>query len=145
MKKEELQSSAAYIREFYLQKPIGSNVAFAVISLSDDVTFCAGATSRGGKKSPIPRPLAKSKGGQFEPSIDSRTARLMDTDAEYKVLSAIAETLEASYDVDVKGSLYLYSELQLCESCDHVLKQFTKKFPNITVHIFWDCPYPKYS
>lgn len=144
MRKEELQASAACIRAKYLNKPIGkSNVAIAGIYLSNDVAFCAGATSKGGSKSPIPQlPKPKSQGGQFEPAIDSRTSRLMDTDAEYKVLSAIAETIEMSYDLEVEGSLYLYSELKPCESCNDVLRQFTEKFPNISVNVFWDYPYP---
>ncbi|MBW4486081.1 MAG: hypothetical protein KME14_26460 [Tildeniella torsiva UHER 1998/13D] len=96
MIKEDLRGRAAYIREVYLKKPIGkSNVAIADIYLSDDLAFCAGATARGKGKSPIAQPpLPKSEGGQFEPSIDSRTGRPMNTDAEYKVLSVIAETIE---------------------------------------------------
>lgn len=66
----------------------------------------------------------------------------MDTDAEYKVLSAIADTLEMFYDLKVEGNLYLYTELQPCESCVNILNQFQEKFPNITVEVFWDYPYP---
>lgn len=144
MIKEDLRSRAAYIREVYLKKPIGkSNVAIADIYLSDGLAFCAGATARGKGKSPIAQPpLPKSEGGQFEPSIDSRTGRSMNTDAEYKVLSVIAETIEMAYDREVEGSLYLYSELQPCESCNDVLRQFSEKFPNISTEIFWDHPYP---
>ncbi len=140
--KEDLATRAAYIRKVYLKKTTGSNVSVADIYLSDDVVFCVGATSRGGRKSPIPKPQPKSGGGSFEPSIDSRTGRLMDTDAEYKVLTEIAETLEMSYDPRIKGRIYLYSELQPCESCDGVLEQFKEKFPNIDIDVFWDIPYP---
>jgi len=138
---EDLQARAADIRQEYLKKPIGKgNVAIADVHLSNNVAFCAGATSRA--KSPIPIPPRKSQGGQFEPSLDSRTRRLMNTDAEYKVLSAIAETLERSYDLEIEGSLYLYTELQPCESCNDVLRQFQEKFPNISIDVFWDYPYP---
>ncbi|NEP59110.1 MAG: hypothetical protein F6K31_19145 [Symploca sp. SIO2G7] len=125
-------------------KPIGkANVALAELHLKSSIAFCAGATSRGGKKSPIPdRPKPKSAGGQFQPAIDTRTQRLMDTDAEYKVLSEIADTLEMFYDLQVEGELYLYTELQPCESCDSILRQFEEKFSNISVHVFWDYPYP---
>lgn len=140
---KNLQAGAAQIREIYLKKPIGkSNVAIAELYLSEDVVLCAGATSRGGKRSPIPQPQPKLAGGQFEPIIDSYTGRLMDTDAEYKVLSAIAETLEMFYDLEVEGNLYLYTELQPCSSCHSVLQQFAGKFPNITIWVFWDIPYP---
>lgn len=53
-----------------------------------------------------------------------------------------AETLERSYDLEIEGSLYLYTEFQPCESCNDVLRQFKEKFPNISVDVFWDYPYP---
>ncbi len=142
-----MQASAALIREKYLGKPIGkSNVAIAEVYVSGNVAFCAGATARGGRKSPIPMPpIPKSAGGQFEPATDSRTQRLMDTDAEYKVLSEIANTLEMFYDLQVEGKLYLYTEFQPCESCNSVLRQFEEKFPNIKINVFWDYPYPPES
>lgn len=136
------------IREQYLKKPIGKgNVAIAELYLVGNIAFCAGATSRGGRKSPIPIPTPKSEGGQFEPSVDSRTRpnKLMDTDAEYKVLSEIADTLEIFYDLQVEGNLYLYTELQPCESCNSVLRQFEEKFPHIKIEVFWDYPYPPES
>lgn len=142
-RKDDLRTRASLIREVYLQKPIGkSNVALADVYLFNDISFCVGATSRGGRKSPIPQPKPRSEEGYFEPSCDSRTGRVMNTDAEYKVLSAIAETLDVSYDGEIGGNLYLYTELQPCLSCNDVIWQFKEKFPNISVHIFWDIPYP---
>lgn len=145
LRKEDLQNRAAQIRAFWLpNKPIGKgNVAVADVYLADGLAFCAGATSRGKGKSPIAQPpLPRSEGGQFEPSIDSRSGWLMNTDAEYKVLSAIAETLEMLYTQEVEGTLYLYTELQPCESCSNVVTQFKKKFPKIKIELFWDYPYP---
>ncbi|MGA9380442.1 MAG: deaminase domain-containing protein [Phormidium sp.] len=135
------------IREQYLRKPIGKgNVAIAELYLVGNIAFCAGATSRGGRKSPIPDiPKPKFEGGQFEPATDSRTQRLMDTDAEYKVLSEIAATLEMFYDLQIEGNLYLYTEFQPCESCNSVLRQFEEKFPHIKIKLFWDYPYPPES
>uniref|UniRef100_B8HLN7 CMP/dCMP deaminase zinc-binding n=1 Tax=Cyanothece sp. (strain PCC 7425 / ATCC 29141) TaxID=395961 RepID=B8HLN7_CYAP4 len=150
---EDLRARANKIRQLYLSrkddsgsvivKPVGkANVAVAEVYLRNGVSFGTGATSRGGCKSPIPKPKPKSEGGQFEPSVDSRTNRMMDTDAEYKVLSEIAEILEKSYDPEVEGDLYLYSELQPCQSCQCVIEQFKAKFPNIKIHLFSDLPYP---
>lgn len=138
-----MREDAAQIRELYVKKTVGKgNVAIAEVHLQENVVFCAGGTSRA--KSPTPLPKPKSEGGQFEPTIDSRfcPGRLMDTDAEYKVLSSIADTLETCYGIQVKGSLYLYTELQPCESCNNVLRQFREKFPNISVEVFWDYPWP---
>ncbi len=138
-----MKNDAALIREKYLGKPVGkANVAIAEVHLEGEIVFCAGATSRGGKKSPIDLPKPKSAGGQFEPVIDTRTQRLMDTDAEYKVLSEIAATLEMFYDLQVQGNLYLYTEFQPCESCKSILSQFEEKFPLIKIDVFWDHPYP---
>lgn len=66
----------------------------------------------------------------------------MDTDAEYKVLSEIADTLEIIYNLEIEGCIYIYSELQPCESCNNIIEQFKEKFSNIEVKIFWDHPYP---
>ncbi|MFB2893870.1 deaminase domain-containing protein [Aerosakkonemataceae cyanobacterium BLCC-F50] len=54
----------------------------------------------------------------------------------------MAEALEMFYDLQVKGNLYLYTELQPCESCENIVKQFEEKFPNIKIELFWDYPYP---
>lgn len=116
------------------------NVAVAEVHLQNNIVFGVGGTSRG--KSPTPKPNPKSEGGQFEPIIDSRTQRMMDTDAEYKVISAIADTLDESYSSDVAGTIYLYTELQPCQSCSHIVQQFQAKFPKLKVELFWDYPYP---
>jgi hypothetical protein len=147
-RKEDLQASAALIRNKYLGRPMGtSNVAIAEIYLNGNISFCVGATSKGGHKTPTPQPLPKSQGGQFEPSniADARTgeSRLMDTDAEYKVLSEIASTLEVYYANNLNGRLYLYTEFKPCQSCECILNQFQEKFLNINIKIFWDLPYPR--
>jgi len=146
--KEDLQASAALIRSKYLGRPMGtSNVAIAEIYLNGNISFCVGATSRGGRKTPTPQPLPKSQGGQFEPSVivynDQGDSRSMDTDAEYKVLSEIASTLEVYYPNNLNGKLYLYTEFKPCQSCENILNQFQEKFLNISIEIFWDLPYPR--
>ncbi|MBD2385344.1 deaminase domain-containing protein [Cylindrospermum sp. FACHB-282] len=146
--KERLRESAAQIRENILNKPIRlkpflqvkSNVAVAEVHIQGNVVFRREAISN--NKSPIPIPTPKSQGGQFEPGIDFYSQRLMNTDAEYKVLSTIADALEMNYDLQVEGYLYLYTELYPCESCQDVFRQFEEKFPNMKVQVFWCYPYP---
>ncbi|MBD2571022.1 deaminase domain-containing protein [Anabaena lutea] len=146
MEELNLISDAANIREIYIEQPFPkSNIAIAEVRLEDGKAFGMGATSRA--KSPAPKPEPKSNGGQFEPTVDSRLQRTtpMDTDAEYKVLSAIAETLEFIYNKDnnrVRGQLYLYTERKPCESCQSVINQFEQKFPEIKITISWTHPYP---
>jgi hypothetical protein len=70
----------------------------------------------------------------------------MDTDAEYKALSAIADTLDFFARYEQQGKLYLYTEREPCESCAYVLQQFKHKYPNLEIaEIFWDYPYPPIS
>ncbi|WP_071189100.1 deaminase domain-containing protein [Trichormus sp. NMC-1] len=146
--KKRLRESAAKIREILLSnKPISTqpfpkvknNVAVAEVQIGD-VIFHLEATSN--KKSPIPRPKPRSEGGKFQPGLDSYSGRIMDTDAEYKLLSKIADILEIDYNLQIEGYLYLYTEQHPCQSCQDVKQQFEEKFPNMKVEIFWDYPYP---
>ncbi|HAG84714.1 MAG TPA: hypothetical protein DCL61_27070 [Cyanobacteria bacterium UBA12227] len=139
---EHLRSDATLIREEYINKPFPKgNVAVIEVHLSSGISFGIGATSRA--KSPATQPKVRSEGGQFEPIVDPYSGRVMDTDAEYKALSAIADTLKMFYDHEVEGQLYLYTERKPCESCNDVLEQFKEKFPNIQIsEVFWDHPYP---
>ncbi|WP_204103859.1 MULTISPECIES: deaminase domain-containing protein [Spirulina sp. CCY15215] len=145
MKKQLMSSDALLLRELYLKKkfPRG-NVAIIEVYLADETIFCAGATSQA--KSPSPKPKPRSQGGQFEPIVDSHSQRMMDTDAEYKAFSAIAETLEQFGDRNIIGKLYLYTERKPCESCENVIEQFQQQYPKIEIAgIFWDHPYPTLS
>ena len=67
----------------------------------------------------------------------------MDTDPEYKTLSDLAEQLERLYPNGApKGTVLLYSEMDLCDSCRFVAAQFEAKFPNIKVKVSYDHTYP---
>jgi len=141
---ERLKNSATYIRDNILKKPIlkdrfpklpQGNIAVAEVYIGN-VIFCTGTPSN--KKTLIPIPLSKSQGGQFEPTLHPRTKRPTDMDAEYKILSAIADHLEMHYDLEVEGYLYLYTERSPCPSCEDVIEQFKQKFKNMNVKVFWD-------
>lgn len=141
MSKSRLQNDAGIIRNFYLKKPFPKgNVSVIEVHLNHGVSFSVGATSRA--KSPVAIPKSKSQGGQFKPIVDSFSGRIMDTDAEYKALSAIADTLDG-FDVSLReGKLYLYTERKPCESCKGIIQQFKAKYPKISIKIYWDYPYP---
>lgn len=133
---------AKAVRENYIGKefPKG-NVAVGEVLLPDGEELYEEGTSR--ERSPTPQPQPKSKGGMFEPSVDSHSERVMDTDAECKVLSAIAAVLlEESDPAEVEAKLYLYTERKPCQSCEDVLRQFKDLFPKIEIGVFWDYPYP---
>lgn len=139
----DLRERAKSIRNIYLKKRSGSNVAVVEVYIPNLISFSAGATSKGGRKSPIPDiPIPKSQGGQFEPTVDSYSQRLMDSDSEYKVLDEIAKNLDQYSNTLLEGKLYLYSELKPCESCQGIISQFKARFPKIQCEIDYDIDWP---
>lgn len=139
--KKRLQADAAQLRKIYLDKPVRkSNVAILELHLTNGTIIGTGATSK--LKSPTPKPKKQSEGGQFQPTIDPYSGRIMDTDAEYKALSALAETLENVHPEIRQGIVYLYTEKRPCNSCLGIIKQLERKFPAIKIEVFWDYPYP---
>jgi The BURPS668_1122 family of deaminases len=138
--RESMRQNASQFRATHLGKPFPKgNVALTEIYLSDGTSFGTGSTSR--VSGLAPKPLPKSQGGQFEPTIDSHTKRVMDTDSEYKVLSETSEQL-GQPNSKANGKAYLYTERKPCESCDGIIQQFKEKHPNIDLDVFWDHPYP---
>ena len=143
MSKKSLPQNAEQIRQIFLKRDFPSgNIAIAEVHLEKGIRFGMGATSRASSPCQLSIPIPRSQGGQFEPSIDPYSGRVMDTDAEYKVLSAIAQVLETHYNWDIQGQLYLYTERQPCQSCRDIIRQFREKFPNIEVDVDWSYPYP---
>ena len=56
-----------------------------------------------------------------------------NTDAEYKLLSNIADKL-GDY-TSIKGEITIFSEKSVCTSCSGVAQQFKSKYPNITLRM----------
>ena len=137
-----LRPKAGEVRAKSIGKEVGKgNVAvLEYCSLDCQMPISVEATSRG--KSPAPKPQPRSQGGYFEPSIDPSTNRLMDTDAEYKALSALAAKLDATARQKF-GVVYLFTELQPCRSCASVIVQFEERFPWVVVVLQFDAPFPK--
>lgn len=121
-----------------------ANVAKAEVVLEDGAEFAQDATSR--VEGPLSdRPVPRSQGGYFEPTVDSISNRVMDTDAEYKVLSDLAAKLTNRYGqgarASLRGRLHLFTELSPCDSCALVIVEFEKMFPNIKVVVRWAMKY----
>jgi hypothetical protein len=69
--KKRLQADAALVRKIYLDKPFPkANVAIIELHLTNGTVIGTAATSRGGTKSPTPKPNARSEGGHFHPIVD---------------------------------------------------------------------------
>lgn len=132
--KKRLQADAALVRKIYLDKPFPkANVAIIELHLTNGTVIGTAATSRGGTKSPTPKPNDRSEGGHFQPIVDDY---LRDKDAEYKALFALAETLETINPKIIQGKLYLYTERQPCRSCSEIIRQFEKIFADIRLEVF---------
>ncbi|MFJ5566775.1 deaminase domain-containing protein, partial [Lysinibacillus xylanilyticus] len=58
---------------------------------------------------------------------------LRDVDTEYKILNDLAERIGTNYEA--KGKVKLFTEKVVCDSCDQVIQQFNKKYPNIEVEV----------
>jgi hypothetical protein len=66
----------------------------------------------------------------------------MDTDAEYKLYSWMADRIERAGN-NQRGKLYLYTELAQCESCLGLQAQFEAKFGRrVKVVVLHGYPYP---
>ena len=114
-----------------------ANVAAAVLTLDNGTVFDQQATSR--RKGPLPnKPKKKSDGGLFTPSkhLDKNgDGRIMDTDAEYKLFDDMAQKLLELPEEERKGSLDLFTEMSMCDSCKDIKKQFEEMFPKINVNV----------
>ncbi|MFT9821037.1 deaminase domain-containing protein [Lysinibacillus sp. NPDC056185] len=58
---------------------------------------------------------------------------LRDGDTEYKILNDLAERLGTNYEA--KGTIKLFTEKVVCDSCDQIIKQFDEKYPNINIEV----------
>lgn len=56
-------------------------------------------------------------------------------DSEFKILNEIAMGL--GDNVNVNGSIKLYSDLDCCPSCKGVIEQFQTKYPNIDIEVLY--------
>ena len=68
--------------------------------------------------------------------IDGDGAWLRDVDTEYKILSDIQSKLGNNYSVS--GKIKLYTELIPCPSCQSVISQFQKMYPNISIEVIYN-------
>lgn len=66
--------------------------------------------------------------------IDSAYAYSREWDTEVKILENIAAKF--SIDCNVYGKIWLFTERMVCRSCEDVITNFRKKFPNIKMKIF---------
>ncbi|MGN2618512.1 deaminase domain-containing protein [Bacillus stercoris] len=87
--------------------------------------------------------LKPEKGAQiFKPfntnrrrEINNGTPRQYDT--EFKLLEYVATKIHP----DTIGQIMLYTYYEPCLSCDHVIIEFVRRFPNIKIDIFFEEEY----
>lgn len=67
----------------------------------------------------------------------AQTLRIMieqERDSEIKILSRVLQLIEKGETID---EILIVSEGEPCDSCDKMLKEFAKKFPQIKVRVQW--------
>ncbi|MCC3380544.1 deaminase domain-containing protein [Paenibacillus farraposensis] len=67
---------------------------------------------------------------------------LRDGDTEYKILNDLANRL--GDNPNATGKIKLFTEKDTCGSCNKIIQQFDKKYPNITIEVVHngDVPIP---
>ncbi len=68
--------------------------------------------------------------------VNDEGAWSRSVDAEYKILSDIQKRLGNNFNAT--GEVKLYKRLIPCPSCEGVINQFQKMYPNIKVEIIYE-------
>jgi len=79
-----------------------------------------------------------------EGGINTPNAWLRNEDTEYVMLSEIAEQLGAKKGgiyPEIKGEITIVSELPYCISCQGVIQDFSKMFPNVKINLIDNLKY----
>ncbi|WP_236249554.1 deaminase domain-containing protein [Lysinibacillus sphaericus] len=58
---------------------------------------------------------------------------LRDGDTEYKILNDLAERIGTNSKTN--GTIKLFTEKDTCDSCNLIIQQFSKKYPDITIEV----------
>lgn len=138
---EELRNKAQEVRSTHIQRSRSGNAAAYKLQLDTGAVYNKEATS---KQRPLNIP-GEEDGPKclFEPRIDRAGGNYNEKHAEHKLFNAIAEELETdNVSLEVEGTLYLYTERDMCSGCYMNLQEFKERFPNIKVIIFYEHPYP---
>lgn len=70
----------------------------------------------------------------FEEFVKSVGDFFRFNDTEYKLVENIAEKI--GYDVNAKGKVTIVSEKPVCDSCQNVIKAFSKMFSNLEIYVY---------
>jgi len=79
-----------------------------------------------------------------EGGINTPDAWLRNADTEYVMLSETAEQLGAKKGgvyPEIKGEITIVSELPYCISCQGVIQDFSKMFPNVKINLIDNLKY----
>jgi hypothetical protein len=108
----------------------GRNVAVAQYSIEGQSGELIGVSGKASRPGTVDAPANQI----FDTIKTGNNPRTLD--AEYKILSNLAEILNSSS----RGVVNLYSELPVCVSCDGVIGQFQQRFPGVVVNVTTGTP-----
>lgn len=83
--------------------------------------------------SPKPNKKNKPKYEAQKAADDDGIPYLRDDDTEYKIINDIASQLKNNYSA--KGTIKLFTEKDTCTSCNSIISQFKKDFPNFDIEV----------
>ncbi|MGE8367726.1 deaminase domain-containing protein [Cupriavidus sp.] len=88
----------------------------------------------------LPKPTGDMNSWLLKPSeatskyVGGVGAYLRDSDTEFKILETVAQKL--GDNKTASGTINLFSEKSVCQSCTDVIMQFRQMYPNIQLNIF---------
>ncbi|MEU4408617.1 DNRLRE domain-containing protein [Streptosporangium sp. NPDC023963] len=104
------------------------NIAVAGYDIDGEMGNLAAVS---GKNSP-PGTVGLPANSRFKPNCTGGVdCHHRPADSEYKILEHLAEKLTPSS----RGTINLYSELEVCPSCSHVIDQFKSMFPGVKINV----------
>jgi len=107
------------------------NIAAAAVNIEGRapqmLTSVSGQSPRAGT---VPEVGTPGNPQRFIPTATGSNTRI--SDSEYKILNYLANQLGRS-SPDVRGSVWIHSELPVCSSCNSIIRQFEAAFPNVDV------------
>jgi RHS repeat-associated protein len=128
------QSAAAKIRRSGTKSgTVGwkSNIASADVAIDGQGSYVVSSVSGDDVRlGTVPNVGTPGNPVRFIPTATGKNSRVYDT--EYKLLNYIANKL-GSPSSSVRGKIHLHSERKICPSCNSVISQFEKDFPNVVI------------
>ncbi|MEI4803420.1 deaminase domain-containing protein [Bacillus sp. FJAT-51639] len=117
----------------------GSNMGYAEVNIEgiNKNEFYAHSQVKDAGENPnlegfSPKPKTPKYEAQEAKNADG-VSYLRDQDSEYKIINDVASRLGGNHDA--KGKIKLFTEKDTCDSCNSIISQFKKDYPDIEIEV----------